>query len=295
MALSANDPVMVANDQQQYACQDCPAKCCRFPWKITLSQANFETYRATPWIQERLAKEKVEFLPKGTGYELPRVFKADGDAGCLFLDEDNLCSIQKHLGHEALPQTCQIYPFAFVGQAQPAVDATIYPSTSFFCKSILYNYGEPLSGILDGKYQQEVEMGRISVLPDSLLLGSIPIAKPAYLRLSDHIQSLLQREDVPVAALLLNAMQLLRQLLFTGISQSEIELSAVEKGISAMAEPSLLPVEQPNGFTGRVLIAMSLSYLALDSLYKPEGKVYGGEAKESLSYKLKYTSLLFHL
>jgi lysine-N-methylase len=285
---------LVADEQQQYACQDCPAKCCRFPWKITINQAEFERYREIPWVQARFQQENVDFIPKEGGYELPRVLKSDGGGGCIFLDADNLCGLQKQMGHEVLPVTCQTYPFSFVSQGPSLQEATIYSNTSFFCNAILYNYGEPITGLLDEKYRQNRTTG-VPFLPDSLTLGGIPLAKPVYLILSDYLQSLFERTDLPVTSALMQANQLLHGLVASHLAQSQIDEPALRQAIATTTETPAEPNCETNGFTGRVLIAILLSYVALDSLFKAEGKAYGSKAGESVAQKVKYAQLLLQI
>jgi lysine-N-methylase len=284
---------IVTDNTQKYSCQDCPAKCCRFPWKITISEVEAVRYRATPWLQARLDKENVDFLPKGTGYELPRVLMSNGAAGCVFLDPDNLCSIQKQLGHEAIPVACQTYPFEFAHNRAPD-NPTVYPSTSFFCKSIIENYGTSIDEIIPAKLTLKEANNQVLSLPDFLTLRGKAISRSNYLMLADRLEQLFRGTDLPVKQVLLRANQELLRLATVSSSQNEIDERAVRGAFAEDAwKPAILPTER-NAFTGRVLIAIGLSGIALDFLYKDKGKAYGAKGGES-SPTLKYARFLLQL
>jgi hypothetical protein len=67
-----------------------------------------------------------------------------GELSCVFLDEDDLCSLHKRHGHAFLPRACQAYPFG-VAQDERGAEVALL---SRYCPSIAQNYGAPIELVL---------------------------------------------------------------------------------------------------------------------------------------------------
>jgi lysine-N-methylase len=119
---------------QHFACRDCPARCCRLPATIRLSADEIGRYREEQWIRERLGAEGMRWLEQG----IVPMYERAGQLDCMFLDEDELCSMHKRFGHDSLPQTCQAFPFGFVRNERQEVVVDL----SRLCPSIRDNRGE---------------------------------------------------------------------------------------------------------------------------------------------------------
>lgn len=145
---------IAAPQDQRYACRDCPARCCRVPWQIRFSEADAARYVAEPWINERLSPAALAIMASGV---LP-MREHERRLQCAFLDEDNLCSMQKKFGHSYLPNSCQSFPFGFVTDKDNSVIAQL----SHLCPSIRDNYGEPVLPQLKDKLRQVGQPERTS-------------------------------------------------------------------------------------------------------------------------------------
>jgi lysine-N-methylase len=251
-------PAIVFDEEQRYKCQNCPARCCRFSWGIPISREESQRYHQTPWIVEHLRQYNTDFVPLGDAFQLPRVQLPDGDYGCVFLDSDNLCMIQKQAGHEFIPATCQTYPFGFVKKQEPVSgNTTLYPLTSYFCPSVLQNYGEPLTELVQPLAQRHQAKNLVVPLPDAITLGHLKLEQDTYLAFSDWLLGLLKREDVSIPQALLQARLLLVELLTRLADQTVLTPDALENTIQALppVENTPLPEVPRNSFAGRTLIA----------------------------------------
>lgn len=139
---------------QRFACRDCPARCCRLPWRIRLTAEESQRYLADAWVRERIGAEGTRVLE---GQVLPLRRDAQGVA-CVFLDDDELCSLQKRFDHAAIPQSCQAFPFGFVKDESGAVVVQL----SELCPSIRDNTGELVAPQLAKKLKQKGEVGAMA-------------------------------------------------------------------------------------------------------------------------------------
>jgi lysine-N-methylase len=119
---------------QKFDCRDCPARCCRLPVAIPLNAEEVARFTEEPWVRERLGDEGMAWIAKG----LVPTRDANRILQCAFLDDDELCSMQKKLGHDFLPQTCKSFPFGFVSNEKDQLVAQM----SQLCPSIRDGYGE---------------------------------------------------------------------------------------------------------------------------------------------------------
>lgn len=133
-------------EEQRYACRDCPARCCRGSWQIPIPPEVAYVALQDPELQKRLVGRAPGIIARGS---LPMIEK-DRQLQCVFLDEDLLCGLQKRHGHESLPPACQAFPFGFL-KNEESQSVTLL---SQYCPSIRDNYGEPLSSLIEDKWQQ---------------------------------------------------------------------------------------------------------------------------------------------
>ena len=89
------------------ACED---TCCR-GWSIPIDQATYEKYRSHPALKQVVGELVVlnTISPSTTDYARMPLTE---HGTCGFLDEEQLCGIQKNLGADMLSHTCTTYPRA---------------------------------------------------------------------------------------------------------------------------------------------------------------------------------------
>lgn len=116
----------------QFRCRMC-GTCCRNDWQVTLDE---ESYRRNfRLFAEKHAVEEFEqafvrlSAADGVG-EYAYIAKKVG--GCWFLDEQNLCCLQKEAGHEHLDAVCRLFPRYPMNTAR-GVELTL----SFCCPAVL--------------------------------------------------------------------------------------------------------------------------------------------------------------
>lgn len=91
---------------------ECEESCC-IGWKISVDEASLRRYQAckhevlAPMFSEALIENND--IPTRSK-ENAASMKRSEDGRCAFLQTDNLCSIHRHLGGEALSDTCATYP-----------------------------------------------------------------------------------------------------------------------------------------------------------------------------------------
>lgn len=248
------EPIVQFDAHQQYACQDCPAKCCRFPWKIAVTPEEYQRYHNTPWISERLKAHNIDLINDGSDYRMPRVLQPDGGYGCVFLDEENRCTIQLQEGHNFIPRTCRDYPFLFVKDDSPEIaDAPIrFTFHSYFCKSIQQNYGEPLDRLITQKLSDIEETRPLAQLPDQLPLGFKTLDKPTYTAFLEKTASFFENPALTAAEAILAGRQLISHLLLANENPISPPLIAGYTPDVSSLKNTAAP---PNTLTGRVLIA----------------------------------------
>lgn len=137
---------VVSTPGQKFACGDCPARCCTAPWAYPVTVDERDRILRDEQACARLGERGQAILRAGV---LPVRQNGTGLA-CVFLDDDQLCSLQKRHGHSFLPAPCQAFPFGFAENEQGEVVAV----QSRYCPSIRDNYGAPLEAQLIDKYRQ---------------------------------------------------------------------------------------------------------------------------------------------
>lgn len=125
------------NSNQRFSCRDCPARCCRLPVAISLNQDEIKRYIKQDWVRSRVGEKGIRLIENG----IVPTREAAGILQCIFLDDDELCSMQKQFDHGFLPQTCQSFPFGFVSDER----GQLITQLSFVCPSVRDGYGELLT------------------------------------------------------------------------------------------------------------------------------------------------------
>lgn len=134
-------PDITAPANQNFECRDCPARCCTAPWRLVVQEEEKKRFEAESWIQERFAQKGVAIQPlSGADYVIPYVVH-DRKLQCVFLDDDNLCSMYKRHGRDFWPHVCRSFPFEFIVDETGAVQTAL----THYCPSIRDNYGDPLT------------------------------------------------------------------------------------------------------------------------------------------------------
>jgi lysine-N-methylase len=266
-------PALTHDREQHYACQDCPAKCCRYPWRIQLDHAEYDQLINIPWIVERLRAGKVWFLEDGNTFRLPRSRQPDGSMACVFLDADNRCSIQVKEGHDKMPLTCQSYPFSFL-EATPTPDtppdklpAVAHTVVSFFCKAVQRNVGDPISQKIKHRYQKARYHGRVLRLPASAPLGrGVSLLAEAYPVLSAAWEQLFDQPDTTAQQALWRGRVLLEEVIRRGNPKKPYTAQQLQAVLGELPQQPPLPTAKAHNLPGRLLLTLTLYPLLLYGL-----------------------------
>lgn len=176
---------------QRFACRDCPARCCRVPWSIRFSAEETERYLAEPWVRGRVGEAGLRVLKSGV---LP-MREHERRLQCVFLDEDDLCGMQRQFGHGYIPRSCQAFPFGFLRDEKGAAVAQL----SHLCPSIRDSYGEPVDKQLPAKLKQRGEVERMSTAMSTL--GRVLLTQTQYLAAARVIRGALRQPVSPAESL----------------------------------------------------------------------------------------------
>jgi lysine-N-methylase len=245
---------------QRFECRDCPAKCCRLPARIRITGEEAERYLADPWVRERAGDEGVRIIQGGG---LP-IHEKDRGPQCVFLDDDNLCSMQKRFGHDYIPRTCQAFPFAFTRDHSDVIVAQL----SQLCPSSRDNYGHPVAKQLPIKLRQKGVTEQISM--EMATLGGAILSPAQYLRAA-------RRWEEELGAAVSPAITLARLYDFTSAFEAALPAglerasdAAVDEALGRAGEPTTAPPapRKSPSFYARVLFACVLGYLCYPSRVK---------------------------
>ena len=135
-------PTADGGSAQRFSCQDCPARCCK-TLHFVLSPAEAERIARDPEAVRRLTGTAPQLLAGG---HLPMRLRGT-ELSCVFLDDDDRCSLHKRHGPGFLPAACQAYPFSFARNEHN----TPLVLLSRHCPSINQNYGDPLQATVEEK------------------------------------------------------------------------------------------------------------------------------------------------
>jgi lysine-N-methylase len=253
---------------QRFECRDCPAKCCRLPARIRITGEEAERYLADAWVRERAGAEGARVIQGGG---LP-IHEKDRGPQCVFLDDDNLCSLQKRFGHDYIPRTCQAFPFAFTRDQSDVIVAQL----SQLCPSSRDNYGNPVAKQLPIKLRQKGVTEQIA--EEMATLGGVILSPAHYLRVARRWEEELGAAVSPVSTLarLYDFTSAFEGALPAGLERASD--AAVDEALGRAAEPiTALPAPRKRpSFLARVLFACVLGYLCYPSRVKLAHRI--GEA-----------------
>ncbi len=90
----------------------CPQTCCS-GWRVTIDKSSYKMLKAI--TEEPLRQRVAAHLARNDGNDAAAwgQLRMQPDGACGFLEEDQLCGIQKRLGAAALSDTCNHYPRQF--------------------------------------------------------------------------------------------------------------------------------------------------------------------------------------
>lgn len=96
---------------EEFSCKQCGA-CCRNDWLVTVDEPGYRRNQSLFASQQRSEEFSTAFIPIRSGQEpgeYASIAKNENGA-CHFLDEQNMCRLQKLGGHEHLDRVCQLFP-----------------------------------------------------------------------------------------------------------------------------------------------------------------------------------------
>lgn len=178
---------------QSFECRSC-GRCCRNSWEI---RVELEAVAAIAASQSVRRVEKEGFLPLVV---LPDGSAATGrrpDGGCVFLDENSLCSLHGELGREQKPLACQLFPYSLT-----ATPDGYFASLSFACPSVVAGHGGDLASNRQELQGLLAARGSAGPLPHQVeLWPGQGVAWSDYLRLEQELLAQFDPRD-PVVSLL---------------------------------------------------------------------------------------------
>jgi len=91
---------------------DCEETCCRASWNITCERELLQRLQSHPHpVLGPMARQHIQPLDAANATEERfAAMRLRADGSCPFLDDDQLCLIQKTLGADWLPNVCMKYP-----------------------------------------------------------------------------------------------------------------------------------------------------------------------------------------
>lgn len=245
----------VFDPKQRFVCRDCPGRCCKLPGTIELTADEQRALLEDSWARERLGAEGAAWVQRGI---MPMRERAR-ELCCVFLDEDDLCGLQKARGHDALPSPCQAFPFGFLDdEAQRTVVLL-----SRLCPSIRDSTGELLDERrLRQKLRQRKTVERMATVTSTV--GRRILSRPQYLKLVRVWSERLTRDESPVSALahLYDITHAFEEKLAP--EPEKPDDAAVEEALAAALEvPHVVPSPEPTApFHARSLFAYLLGNLS---------------------------------
>lgn len=287
MARTLLVPKISSPPGQLFECRDCPARCCRLPASIGISDEEARRFLAEPWVRERAGAEGVRVLEGG---RLP-VREVSRSSQCVFLEDDLRCGMQKRFGHEYLSRACQAFPFAFTRGEKGVIVAQL----SQVCPSIRDNYGRPVEQQVHDKLAQQGAAAPMS--PEMGTLGSIGLSQTQYLRVVRRWEEELATTASPAATM---ARLLDITLAFEGALPGGVEQvtdAAVDEAMrlaDERASEPLAPRKSPS-WPARVMFAYLLGYLCYPTRLKLAHRIGEAPAARLLSWRSLANKLLWML
>lgn len=266
-----------APQDQRFECRDCPARCCRVPWAIKFSNEEAERYVNEPWVQERAGDEGLHVLARGV---LP-MREHERRLQCIFLDDDQLCALQKQFGHRYIPRPCQAFPFGFVKNEKGELVAQL----SRLCPSIRDNYGHPVAKQLKAKLQQKGDSERMTTAMSTLT--RVLLSQKQYLEVARMWAKELRKDLSPadILAHLYDRMMVFDRAVADSADGAEkVSRSAVEQALETSHSALLEPLERQEkpSFHARALYSYLLGNLCYPARVRQPHRVGAGGALQGL-------------
>lgn len=123
---------ILVSKNQRYSCKMC-GRCCR-RFNVRIEEHEVQRLQALDWGN---TPHPVDFYEKINGYYY---FKRQPDGGCVFLNDQGVCSIHAKFGFDAKALTCRGYPMNIISVAPNELSVL----ARMDCPAVLENNGEPL-------------------------------------------------------------------------------------------------------------------------------------------------------
>src|SRR5215510_6034698 len=142
-----------------YVCAECTALCCKgHGFGGSLEREMRPLFRRYPELETMVLERQGD-----------RVLFATTVGGCLMLDADNLCRIEKDLGKESKPTVCKLFPF----NSFTRVGKTVVVTPHFLCPLRLVTPARP--GSVQGSHAQlESDIRKNRILDPDYLKNAVP-------------------------------------------------------------------------------------------------------------------------
>ena len=128
-----NMPSLHFPAQQNYDCVQC-GRSCQAGWDIPVEEPVRQKLEGQPLTLRVIQEHGAALVEKKSGWVLNMTPR------CGFLEDDLLCGIHRHLGVEAKPNTCRLFPFIL----SQTPDGT-YVGVSYSCTAARQNSGRSLA------------------------------------------------------------------------------------------------------------------------------------------------------
>lgn len=200
-------PTLHLAPTQGFQCHSC-GRCCRNSWDIRVEASARDPILASQ-ASARVAR---------SGFQ-PLVVLGDGtqatgrrrDGACVFLAEDELCSLHAELGGGRKPLACQLYPFSVT-----VTPDGFYASLSFACPSVVAGLGGDLEANRIELSRLLQERGVAAEIPHQVeVIAGRHISWACYLRLEQRLRQAFDAQ-APVTSVLNASVAVVRALSQSG-------------------------------------------------------------------------------
>ncbi|MFN8610486.1 MAG: hypothetical protein U0931_23305 [Vulcanimicrobiota bacterium] len=168
--------------EQNYDCVQC-GRSCQAGWDIAVEEPVRRQLEGHP-LTLRVIQERGAAMVEKKGEMVLKMAPA-----CGYLEPDLLCGVHRHIGVQAKPSICRLFPYILSHTPEGT-----YVGVSYACTAARQNLGRPLS-VQSAEVQQLLELGAtVNIVQDDGLLvhGSWFIRYSDYRRLE---QEILQRAE----------------------------------------------------------------------------------------------------
>jgi len=123
-----------------FACQQC-GRCCK-GWPVPLSERDYERLGKYNWVKVFPQLDGVPLFREVAGHGGQKGYQTAlrPSGACVFLDERNRCLIHRHLGGQAKPIGCQVFPLRCAD-----TPAGVFVGCRFTCPAIVQGQGPALT------------------------------------------------------------------------------------------------------------------------------------------------------